>query len=53
MSPSADQGGAALAKRWPAAELRLVPDAGHAISEPGILDGVIKAIPEMADRIRG
>ncbi|MBL28592.1 MAG: prolyl aminopeptidase [Rhodospirillaceae bacterium] len=44
---------AALAKRWPAAELRLVPDAGHAISEPGILDGVVKAIPELANKIGG
>jgi len=41
---------AALAARWPAAELRLIADAGHAISEAGILAGVVRAIGELGKR---
>jgi proline iminopeptidase len=37
-----------LHKAWPEAELRIVPDGGHAFSEPGILDGLITAADEMA-----
>jgi proline iminopeptidase len=32
-----------LAKRWPRAELRVVGDAGHALSEPGITSELIAA----------
>jgi proline iminopeptidase len=32
-----------LHKAWPLADLRIVPDAGHAGTEPGILDAVIEA----------
>jgi proline iminopeptidase len=32
-----------LKKVWPAAELRIVPDAGHAMSEPGIIHELISA----------
>jgi proline iminopeptidase len=32
-----------LHKAWPLADLRIVPDAGHAGTEPGILDTVIEA----------
>lgn len=33
----------ALHKAWPEADFRLVPDAGHAGSEPGIVDELIRA----------
>jgi len=38
-----------LAKAWPRAEFRLVPDAGHAFSEPGILHRLIEASDSFAD----
>ncbi len=38
-----------LHKAWPEADLRLVPDAGHAFSEPGILHELVTA----TDRFRG
>jgi proline iminopeptidase len=28
---------------WPASELKIVPDAGHAMTEPGIIDALIRA----------
>lgn len=28
---------------WPAAQLRIIPDAGHSISEPGIIDALVDA----------
>ena len=37
-----------LHKAWPEADLRLVPDAGHTFSEPGILHELIEA----TDRFR-
>jgi proline iminopeptidase len=37
-----------LHKAWPEADLRIVPDGGHAFSEPGILDGLVRATDEMA-----
>lgn len=37
-----------LHKAWPEADLRIVPDAGHAFSEPGILDGLVRATDAMA-----
>ncbi len=37
-----------LHRAWPEAEFRLVPDAGHAITEPGILHELIEA----TDRFR-
>ena len=40
----------ALHKRWPEAELEIVPDAGHLFNEPGILDGLIRATEKFADR---
>jgi proline iminopeptidase len=33
----------ALSRRWPKAELHIVPDAGHSALEPGITDGLIRA----------
>ena len=38
----------ALHKAWPEAELQIVPDGGHLFSEPGILDGLIRATDRFA-----
>lgn len=32
-----------LHRAWPEAELQIIPDAGHASTEPGILDALIRA----------
>ncbi|MDP3559807.1 MAG: prolyl aminopeptidase, partial [Legionellaceae bacterium] len=32
-----------LHKAWPRARLEIIPDAGHAASEPGMLDALIRA----------
>jgi proline iminopeptidase len=32
-----------LAKRWPKAQLNIIPDAGHSSLEPGIIDGLVTA----------
>jgi proline iminopeptidase len=32
-----------LAAAWPSADLRIVPDAGHAMTEPGIVHELVKA----------
>ncbi|MEY9851981.1 proline iminopeptidase [Leifsonia sp. EB41] len=37
-----------LHKAWPEAELNIVPDAGHAYDEPGILDALIEATDRFA-----
>ena len=39
-----------LSQRLPGAELHIVPDAGHAISEPGIVDCLMTGIESLADR---
>lgn len=36
---------------WPQAELHVIDDAGHAFSEPGILDRLIRATDAFADRL--
>jgi len=41
----------ALADRWPEATLHIIDDAGHAASEPGIVDALIRATDQMADRL--
>jgi proline iminopeptidase len=38
----------ALKKAWPDVELNIVPDGGHLYSEPGILDGLIRATDRFA-----
>jgi proline iminopeptidase len=38
-----------LAKAWPRARLEIVPDAGHAYNEPGILRALIAATDAYAD----
>lgn len=37
-----------LHQRWPEAHLDVIPDAGHASSEPGILDALVRATDEFA-----
>ena len=32
-----------LARRWPEVLLEIIPDAGHAAGEPGIVDGLVRA----------
>jgi len=39
-----------LHREWPEAELHIIPDAGHAFDEPGILDALITATDGFADR---
>jgi proline iminopeptidase len=39
-----------LHKAWPEAELNIVDDGGHSFSEPGILDGLIRATDAFAGR---
>jgi len=41
----------ALQQAWPDAELRIIRDAGHASSEPGIVDALVRAAAEMAARL--
>lgn len=41
-----------LAQAWTKAELKIVPDAGHAASEPGIVDALIKATDEMLKTVK-
>jgi len=39
-----------LHKAWPGSELRMVPKAGHAISEPGIASELVRATDRVARR---
>jgi proline iminopeptidase len=38
-----------LKQAWPEAELWMIPDAGHAASEPGIIDGLVRATDKFAE----
>ncbi len=38
----------ALADAWPGVQLDLVEDSGHAASEPGIVDGLVRAAEKLA-----
>jgi proline iminopeptidase len=38
-----------LSKAWPKASLQIVPDAGHAYNEPGILQALIAATDRFAN----
>lgn len=40
----------ALKKAWPEVDLRIVHDGGHAASEPGIVDGLVRATDEFAEK---
>ena len=37
-----------LHRAWPQADFHIVPDAGHAFNEPGILDRLIEATDRFA-----
>jgi proline iminopeptidase len=37
-----------LKESWPAVELNIIPDGGHLFSEPGVLDGLIRATDRFA-----
>lgn len=39
-----------LKQAWPTAELRIVPDAGHAMTEPGIIHELVRATAEFGDK---
>ena len=39
-----------LKAAWPEAEIRIVPDAGHAMTEPGITSELIAATRRLANR---
>ncbi|MFT4232910.1 MAG: prolyl aminopeptidase [Leucobacter sp.] len=39
-----------LHRAWPEAEFELIPDAGHAASEPGIIDALVRATDRFAVR---
>ena len=41
----------ALHQRWPGSELNIIRDAGHAASEPGIADALVRATGDMARRL--
>jgi proline iminopeptidase len=38
----------ALHKAWPLATLEIIADGGHLFSEPGILDGLVRATDRFA-----
>lgn len=40
----------AICEKWPAAELVLIDDAGHALSEPGITSALVEATDRFAPR---
>lgn len=42
----------ALHQAWPQAELKIIPDAGHSATEPGIVDALVKATRQMSQRFR-
>jgi proline iminopeptidase len=42
----------ALSAVWPGSEVRLVEGAGHTLYDPGVRDAVMKAIADMASRLR-
>lgn len=39
-----------LHRAWPDASFEMIPDAGHAASEPGIVDALVRATDSFADR---
>jgi proline iminopeptidase len=42
-----------LHQAWPEAELRVIPDAGHAATEPAIARALVEATDRMAGRLAG
>lgn len=43
----------ALHRVWPEADLQVIPDAGHAVSEPGIAAALVAATDDFAERLEG
>lgn len=43
----------ALSDAWPEARLNIIPDSGHAASEPGIVDALVRATDQFADFLEG
>ena len=41
----------ALKKAWPKADLHIIPDAGHSSLEPGIVDRLVQAADDFAERL--
>ncbi len=41
----------ALHQAWPASRLQIIRDAGHAATEPGILDALVRATDELAQDV--
>ena len=42
----------ALAARWPESEVRFVEGAGHSLYDPGVRDAVMRAIADLASKVR-
>jgi proline iminopeptidase len=42
-----------LHRAWPAAQLHIIPDAGHSALEPGITSALVNATIDMAAELRG
>jgi len=40
----------ALHRAWPRAELKVIPDAGHSATEPGIIDALVTSTVRFAER---
>ncbi|MCW8919660.1 MAG: prolyl aminopeptidase [Gammaproteobacteria bacterium] len=40
-----------LAQLWPEAQLKVIADAGHAASEPGIINALVQATDDFADQL--
>ena len=43
-------GAYALAERWPNADLRMIRNAGHALSEPGISAELVRTMDRIGQR---
>ena len=37
-----------MSRRWPEADFKVIPDAGHAASEPGVIDALVRATNRFA-----
>lgn len=42
------EGALTLAEHWPAGVLEMIPAAGHSCTEPGVVDGLVRASQEVA-----
>jgi len=43
----------ALARAWPTARCRMIPDAGHSALEPGIMDALVRTTDELGSSLSG